>query len=93
MADTLHYEALETVKDRSNPTETRKELAAYFRRHAVYLQHKKHKMLGRWASQVTSSYQVDNKSEHFERMLGRLQQEHDSALNRVERLDIDDCYD
>ena len=49
--------------------------------------------MGRWATQVTTSIGIDNKSDHFEQMIGRLQQEHDSALNRVERLEVDDCYD
>lgn len=50
IADTLHLEALSVVADRSKPSATREELAVFFKRHAVGLQHKKYKMLGRWAN-------------------------------------------
>ena len=55
LADTLHLEQLETVKDRSDPVQTRKDLSAFFRRYAVTLQHRKHKMLARWANQAKNA--------------------------------------
>ena len=50
LADDLHLEALRTIADRSTPSVAREDLAAFYRRHAVSLQHKKYKMLGRWAN-------------------------------------------
>ena len=49
MADELHFEALNTVADRSRPSVAREELSSFYKRHAVSLRHKKYKMLGRWA--------------------------------------------
>jgi len=55
LADNLHFEALRTIADRSKPSVAREDLAAFYRRHAVSLQHKKYKMLGRWANQLGHS--------------------------------------
>jgi len=93
LADTLHLEALKVVADHSRPSTARQDLAAFFRRHAVALQHKKYRMLGRWADQVTTSRQVDMTADQFDRMVGRLQKEFDSAIQRTERLAVDDAYD
>lgn len=93
LSDTLQKEELETVKDRSQPSETRQELSAFFRRYGVQLQHRKHKMLARYAALHKSSLQVDMAGDHFEQMLSRLQRELDSALNRCHRLNDDDFYD
>lgn len=92
LADSLHYEALDKIGDRSNPSEARKELAAFYRRHAVSLQHKKYRMLGRWADLAMSSETVDLTAEHFDRIIGKLQKEMDSALSRTERLELDDNH-
>lgn len=93
LADSLHLEALTTVANHAAPSATRQDLAAFFRRHAVALQHKKYRMLGRWADQVKTSGQVDATADLFDRMVGRLQKEVDSALQRTERLSVDDAYD
>ena len=39
------------------------------------------------------SLQVDQAGTHFDRMVSRLQQELDSAINRGDRLEKDDSYD
>lgn len=93
MADVLHLEALDRIADRSRASVAREEYASFFRRHAVGLQHKKFKILGRWANQVTHAQQVDCNSTHFDRMVGRLQKELDSALSRCARLSADDAYE
>jgi len=89
----MHFEALETLADRSVPSQAREELAQFFKRRAVGLQHKKYKMLGRWANQVRSAQQMDEQSLMFDRMVARLQKELDSALSRSTRLAVDDAYD
>ena len=93
LADTLHLEALETIADGSHPSRVRENLAPFFKRHAVYLRHKKYMMLGRWANEMRHSLQVDQAGTHFDRMVSRLQQELDSAINRGDRLERDDSYD
>jgi hypothetical protein len=93
LADSLHHEALATIADRSRPSAAREELAAFYRRQAVSLQHKKYKMLGRWANQETHSQMVDTSSVMFDRMVGRLQKELDSAHSRSARLAVEDAYD
>jgi hypothetical protein len=60
------------VSDRSTPHNAREDLAAFYKRYSVSLQHKKYKMLGRWANQATHSKEVDIQSVHFDRMVGRL---------------------
>ena len=72
LADSMHLEARRTIADRSKPSVAREDLAAFFRRHAVSLQHKKYKMLGRWANQLVKSEQVDAAGPHFDAMVGRL---------------------
>jgi hypothetical protein len=72
LADTLHLEALLAVADQSKPSVAREHLAAFYRRHAVTLQHKKYRLLGRWANQLRSSEQIDQSGVHFDRMVGRL---------------------
>jgi hypothetical protein len=57
------------------------------------LRHKKYKLLGRWGNQLQSSQQVEVAGNHFDRMVGRLQQELDSANDRSERLSVEDSYD
>lgn len=93
MADSLHLEALTKAANHAKPSVAREDLAAFFRRHAVALQHKKYRMLGRWADQVTTSEQDDKTADHFGSMVGRLQKELDSAMQRTERLAADDAYD
>jgi len=59
IADDLHFEALSIIADRSKPSVAREDLESFYRRHAVGLQHKKYKMLGRWANEATHSHNVD----------------------------------
>jgi hypothetical protein len=55
LADALHLEVLSITADHSRPSVARGDLADFFRRHAVSLQHKKYRMLGRWGNQATRS--------------------------------------
>lgn len=93
LADSLHLEALQTIADRSKPSQTRQDLAAFYKRLAVSLQHKKYKMLGRWACQLDRAEVVNGNATPFDKAVGRLQEEIDSALSRAERLQVDDSYD
>lgn len=93
MADALHLDALKKSANHAKPSIAREDLAAFFRRHSVYLQHKKYRMLGRWSNQITSSEKDDKSADHFGKMIGRLQKELDSAMQRTERLACDDAYD
>lgn len=42
---------------------------------------------------MTTSEQDDKSADHFGKMIGRLQKELDSAMQRTERLSCDDAYD
>ena len=50
-------------------------------------------MLGRWACQAQYSHVVDTQAVLFDRLIGRLQKELDSAMSRHSRLAEDDAYD
>jgi hypothetical protein len=93
LADTLHLEALNIVADRSNPAVLREELSAFFKRYAVELQHKKYKMLGRWANQVTDCNKSEAPAVTFDALVGKLQKEFDSSLSRATRLALEDAYE
>lgn len=56
------------------------------------MQHKKHKILKRWANSYRSSDLIDNISYTFDRELSRLQIEQDSVTSRLMRLMPDDRY-
>jgi hypothetical protein len=56
------------------------------------LQHKKHKLLARWHSQAVDSKLVDLMAPEFDKLVGRLTQEFESAHNRSERLSIEDSF-
>jgi len=60
------------VADRSGPSAAREELANFYKRRAVGLQHRKYKMLGRWANQALDSQSVDAYSVEFDRRVGGL---------------------
>ena len=50
MADALQLDTMETLWDRSTPKATKEELAKFYLRRAAQLQHKKYKLMGRWAN-------------------------------------------
>ena len=50
MADQMQLDAMEAIGDRSHPSVSRKDLVNFYTRRNAQLQHKKHKLLNRWAS-------------------------------------------
>lgn len=50
MADKMQLDMLETTGDRSDPSVMREDLARFYLRRAAQLQHKKYKLLVRWAN-------------------------------------------
>jgi len=54
-AHEMQRRLLDTIACRSNPTDVKDELGEFFKRRASNLQHKKYKILVRWAHQVQVS--------------------------------------
>ena len=52
LADELKFEAISVLADKSQPRETRAELAKHFQRRAAFLQHYKHKLIQRWSQTI-----------------------------------------
>ena len=50
---------MDAIACRSNPTDVKNELARVFQRRASYLQHKKYKLLIRWAHRMNTSELID----------------------------------
>jgi len=59
IADQLQYDHLDAIGDRSDPTITKGELSQFYQRRSAVLQHKKHKLLQRWAQSHIKSQQID----------------------------------
>ena len=93
LADKLHLDCLETIADRSNPAAMREDLARFYMRRTAQLQHKKYKLLLRWANSQLRSQELDQVNHAMDRHLGHLQLEQDSCNNRLERLLPDDKYE
>lgn len=80
------------LADCSSPTETRKTMFEFFTRRAAQLQHKKHKLLKRWATVFQDSEGVDYVSHSLDQELKFLQVEQDAIATRLMRLQTDDLY-
>lgn len=50
MADKLQLDCLETLGDRSDPAVMREDLGRFYLRRTAQMQHKKYKLLLRWAN-------------------------------------------
>jgi len=50
LADKLHLECLQAIGDRSDPSTMREDLGRFYLRRTAQLQHKKYKLLIRWAN-------------------------------------------
>ena len=50
MADKMQLDCLETIGDRSDPAVMREDLGRFYLRRTAQLQHKKYKLLIRWAN-------------------------------------------
>lgn len=92
MADSLHLDCLETIGDRSNPAVMRETLGRFYLRRAAQLQHKKYKLLIRWANSSLRANDLDSMSKSIDHHVGIMQQEMDMCNNRLERLIPDDKF-
>jgi hypothetical protein len=59
MGEDLQDALIESVADRSDPREMRKVLAQYFRRKQYTLQHKRYKLMLRWAHHAITCRNID----------------------------------
>ena len=92
MADELHKAHLDAISDRSSPSIVREELANYFKRRQYKLQHKRHKLLLRWAHHCLTSDIVDRVSLRFNPAFAKIQFELENCVKRFQRLDGDDHF-
>ena len=59
MADELQRTYIEHIRDKSNPDVLRKQLVQHFQRKQHKLQHKRYKLMLRWAHLCLTSDRVD----------------------------------
>jgi len=92
MADDLQASRVESVADRSDPREMRKILATYFERKQYGLQHKKYKLLSRWAHHAIRTRNIEMIGQQATFRCSKLQWEIDNSIKRAQRLAVDDDY-
>lgn len=92
LAEELQESLIESVADRSDPTELRKMLFCYFQRKQFGLQHKRYKLLLRWAHHAIRTRTIDNLAMQAQFRNSKLQLELDSTFERQSRLALDDDY-
>lgn len=92
MADKMHLDLLETIGDRSDPAVMREDLCRFFLRRSAQLQHKKYKLLIRWANASMRAPDLDRVHRQLNHHISILQQEADMCNNRLERLMPDDKF-
>ena len=92
MANDLQKSRIEAIADRSDPTELRKILANYFERKKYGLQHKKYKLLSRWAHHAIKTRNIEKIAQQATFRFSKLQQEIDNSIKRAQRLSVDDDY-
>ena len=93
MGDELHKQLLETVQDRSQPGPTRNMLAQYFKRKHYTLQHKKYKVLIRWAHHALTTEYIERIGQEATFKYGKIEYDMENAMSRHDRLDGDDDYE
>jgi hypothetical protein len=92
VAEELQESLIEAVADRSDPREMRKILAAYFQRKQYTLQHKRYKLLLRWAHHAIRTRNIEAIGAQATFRCSKLQWEIDNAVKRSQRLEVDDDY-
>jgi hypothetical protein len=65
LSDGLHLAAIETIGDRKSPEVTKNTLTQFFHRRFTQLQHKKHRLLHRWANTQIDSKSIDANATEF----------------------------
>lgn len=93
MGDDLHRQLLESVQDMSTPGITRKTLAAYYKRKHYGLQHKKYKLLLRWAHTALSTEFIERLAQEATLRYGKMEYDMENAIQRCDRLEGDDDFD
>ncbi|CDW83349.1 UNKNOWN [Stylonychia lemnae] len=93
MGDELHKQIIETIQDRSQPPLTRKALASFYKRKHYSLQHKKYKVLLRWAHHALTTEYMERIGHEATFKYGKMEYEMENAMNRCDRLEGDDDYD
>ena len=83
---------LEQTMDKSNPALVKDELCNFFKRRQYKLQHKRYKLLLRWAHNCLTSDAVDKTALKFNPIYGKIQFELENAVKRYTRLDGDDHF-
>jgi len=78
--------------DQSNPAIVKDELAKFFRQRQYKLQHKRYKLLLRWAHNCLTSEAVDRSAMKFNPIYSKIQFELENAVKRYTRLDGDDHF-
>jgi hypothetical protein len=82
MADDLHKQMIEDIRDMSSPENVREMMAQFFTRRQYKLQHKKHKYLSRWSHFALTSELVDKVSIKFSPNYSKIQFELENAVKR-----------
>ena len=92
LADDLHRAFVEQTMDRSNPAAVKDELCQFYKRRQYKLQHKRYKLLLRWAHFCLSSEKVDKVALKFNPIYAKVQFELENAVKRHERLEGEDHF-
>ena len=95
LADQCDLEVREAVLHRqlNDPADMRPFLADFYQRRLYNLQHKKYKMLTRWAHFALTSSSIDRLGQQGTFIYGRLEFEIENAMKRYERLGQKDGYE
>ena len=87
MADQFHKQVLEDCSDQSYPVTVKEMMVKFYKRRQYKLQHKRHKLLQRWAHHALTSELVDKVSLKFSPNYSKLQFELENCVKRHQRLD------
>ena len=77
---------MEMIADHSTPSVAREDLANFFLRRQYRLQHRKHKLLVRWAHLANLPVTIDKMGPDLHGELNRIQFEFELANQRYDRL-------
>ena len=83
---------MEHISDKSDPDILRQELVKHFKRRQHKLQHKRYKLMLRWAHLCLTSDRVDQVSLSFNSRYTKIQFEMENCVKRVQRLDGQDHF-
>ena len=72
MADDLHKAFLEMTQDKSNPFDVKEELCKFYKKRQYKLQHKRYKMMVRWAHHCLTSDKIDKSNMRFNPAISKI---------------------